>query len=92
MFISIGKNQRNKLPIIKTKLKITIIMAIFNLYIDFNRSKYLTFFDALNIKYRKLFTKVSNTIKAIAIAMPSVTDISSSETARIKRMKQNPIK
>lgn len=67
-------------------------MAIFNLYIDFNRSKYLTFFDALNIKYRKLFTKVSNTIKAIAIAMPSVTDISSSETTRIKRMKQNPIK
>jgi hypothetical protein len=92
MFISIGKNQRNKLPIIITRLKITIITAIFNLYIDFNRSEYLTFFDALNIKYRKLFTKVSNTIKAIAIAMPSVTDISSSETARIKRMKQNPIK
>lgn len=67
-------------------------MAIFILYIDFNRSKYLTFFEALNIKYRKLFTKVSNTIKAIAIAMPSVTDNSSSKTARIKRMKQNPNK
>lgn len=91
MFISIEKDQRNKLPII-TKLKITIITAIFNLYIDLNRSKYLTFLVALNIKYRKLFTKVSNTIKAIAIAMPSATDISSSETARIKRMKHNPIK